>query len=54
MKVQTWKWNLAWWSSSHGDTSKMFPGIDQGDLKMAKRNQMKILLAFHWIYKAKV
>ena len=23
--------------------------IDQGDLKLAKRNQVKVLLAFHWI-----
>ena len=36
-------------SSSHRDTGKMFTGINQGDLKMAKRNQVKILLAFHWI-----
>ena len=27
---------------SRGDTGKMFTGIDQGGLKMAKRNQVKI------------
>ena len=41
--------NLSLSSSSHGDTGKMFTRIDQGDLKMAKRNRVKVLLAFHWI-----
>ena len=26
--------------------------IDQGDLKMTKRSQVKILLAFHWIWQS--
>ena len=34
---------------SYGDTGKIFTGIYQGGLKMTKRNQVKILLASHWI-----
>ena len=49
MKVRDWQWNLSLLSSSNGNTGKMFTGIDQGDLEMIKRNQMKVFLAFHWI-----
>ena len=48
-----WQWNLSLPSSGHGDTGKMFTGIDQRDLKMVKRNQLKVLLAFHWIWQSK-
>ena len=41
MKVQARQWNLLLSSSSHGDTGKMFNGIDQGDLKMAKKTRGK-------------
>ena len=53
MKVRAWQWNLSLSSSSHGDTCKMFTGINQGDLKMAKRNQVKIFSRFHWIRQSK-
>ena len=52
MKARAWQWNLSLPSSSHGGTGKMFAGIDQGDLKMAKRNQVKILLALQWIWQS--
>ena len=35
MKVRAWQWNQSLTSSGHGDTGKMFTGIDQEDLKMA-------------------
>ena len=47
------EWNLSLSSSSHGDTGKMFTRIDQGDLKMAKRDQVKVLSAFQWIWQSK-
>lgn len=36
--------------SNHRGTGKMFNRIYQGDLKMAIRNQIKILLVFRWNY----
>ena len=31
-KIRAWQWNLSLSSSNHGDTDKMFTGIDQENL----------------------
>ena len=43
MKVRAWQWNPSLSSSSHGDTGKMFNGIEQEIWKWQKETRWKSL-----------